>query len=169
MENSTLSAPPKAAGFPSRAFHLISRVTWYELLAVPVIAVVAAVFWFKEAITETFLDGARTHNLFSGIRHDATRNLGGRFNCDNDYQAQYLSSLQVLAGVSVVCPAGARCIVAVQAPRWSSCLVYPRRVCLIGRHAWRGDLPVPCSGSRFSGSAGWLSWRFAFCLPHSWL
>ena len=54
MENSTLSAPPKAAGFPSRAFHLISRVTWYELLAVPVIAVVAAVFWFKEAITETF-------------------------------------------------------------------------------------------------------------------
>ena len=54
MENSTLSAPPKAAGFPSRAFHLISKVTWYELLAVPVIAVVAAVFWFKEAITETF-------------------------------------------------------------------------------------------------------------------
>ena len=54
MENSTVSAPPKDAGFPSRAFHRISKVTWYELLAVPVIAVVAAVFWFKEAISEAF-------------------------------------------------------------------------------------------------------------------
>ena len=54
MANSTISAPPKAVGFPSRAFHLLSKVTWYELLAVPVIAVVAAIFWFKEAITEVF-------------------------------------------------------------------------------------------------------------------
>lgn len=54
MENSTISARPKAVGFPSRAFHLISKVTWYELLAVPIIAVVAAIFWFKEAITEAF-------------------------------------------------------------------------------------------------------------------
>ena len=54
MENSTISAPPKAVGFPSRVFHLLSKVTWYELLAVPIIAVVAAIFWFKEAITEAF-------------------------------------------------------------------------------------------------------------------
>ena len=54
MANSTISAPPKAAGFPSRVFHLLSKVTWYELLAVPIIAVVAAIFWFKEAITEAF-------------------------------------------------------------------------------------------------------------------
>lgn len=54
MENSTISASPKAVGFPSRAFHLLCKVTWYELLAVPVIAVAAAIFWFKEAITEAF-------------------------------------------------------------------------------------------------------------------
>ncbi|MYE54033.1 MAG: hypothetical protein F4X34_02400 [Chloroflexi bacterium] len=54
MANDTISAPPKAIGFPSRAFQLLSKVTWYELLAVPIIAVVAAVFWFKEAITEAF-------------------------------------------------------------------------------------------------------------------
>ena len=54
MANNTISAPTKAVGFPSRAFHLLSKVTWYELLAVPVIAVVAAIFWFKEAITEAF-------------------------------------------------------------------------------------------------------------------
>ena len=54
MENSTISAQSKAVGFPSRAFHLLSKVTWYELLAVPVIGVVAAIFWFKEAITEAF-------------------------------------------------------------------------------------------------------------------
>ncbi len=54
MANSTISAPPKAAGLPSKAFHLLSKVTWYELLAVPIIAVVAAIFWFKEAITEAF-------------------------------------------------------------------------------------------------------------------
>ena len=54
MADSTISAAPRAAGFPSKALHLLSKVTWYELLAVPVIAVVAAVFWFKEAITEAF-------------------------------------------------------------------------------------------------------------------
>ena len=54
MANGTISAPPKAVGFPSKAFHLLSKITWYELLAVPVIAVVAAIFWFKEAITEAF-------------------------------------------------------------------------------------------------------------------
>ncbi len=54
MANDTISAPPKAIGFPSRAFRLLSKVTWYELLAVPIIAVVAAIFWFKEAITEAF-------------------------------------------------------------------------------------------------------------------
>ena len=54
MGNSTISPPPKAVGFPSKAIHLLSKVTWYELLAVPVIAVAAAVFWFKEAITEAF-------------------------------------------------------------------------------------------------------------------
>ena len=54
MADSTISAAPKAAGFPSKALHLLSKVTWYELLAVPVIAVFAAIFWFKEAITEAF-------------------------------------------------------------------------------------------------------------------
>jgi len=54
MANNTISAPPKPVGFPLRAFHLLSKVTWYELLAVPIIAVVAAIFWFKEAITEAF-------------------------------------------------------------------------------------------------------------------
>lgn len=54
MADSTISAAPKAAGFPSKALRLLSKVTWYELLAVPVIAVIAAIFWFKEAITEAF-------------------------------------------------------------------------------------------------------------------
>ncbi len=54
MKNGTISAVPKAAGAPSKALHLISKITWYELLAIPVIVVVAAIFWFKEAITEAF-------------------------------------------------------------------------------------------------------------------
>ena len=54
MANSTVSAAPRAAGSPSKALSLLSKVTWYELLAVPVIAVVAAIFWLKEAISEAF-------------------------------------------------------------------------------------------------------------------
>lgn len=54
MADSTITAAPKAAGIPSKALHLLTKVTWYEFLAVPVIAVVAAVFWFKEAIADAF-------------------------------------------------------------------------------------------------------------------
>ena len=54
MANSTVSAAPEAASFPSKAINLLSKITWYELFAVPVIAVAAAIFWFKEAITEAF-------------------------------------------------------------------------------------------------------------------
>ena len=54
MADSAISAASKAGGGSSRILSLLSRVTWYELLAVPAIAVVAAIFWFKEAITEAF-------------------------------------------------------------------------------------------------------------------
>ena len=67
MANSTISASAKAAGAPSRAMHLLSRVTWYELLAVPVIAVVAAVFWFKEVITETFWEAQEITTTSLGL------------------------------------------------------------------------------------------------------
>ena len=67
MANSTISASAKAAGAPSRAMHLLSRVTWYELLAVPVIAVVATVFWFKEVITETFWEAQEITTTSLGL------------------------------------------------------------------------------------------------------
>ena len=67
MENSTISTAPKAVGVPSRALHLLSKVTWYELLAVPVIAVVAAVFWFKEAITEAFWEAQERTTTSFGL------------------------------------------------------------------------------------------------------
>ena len=59
MENSTISAPSKAAesssaGPSSNILRLLSKVTWYELLAIPFIAAVAVTFWFKEAITDAF-------------------------------------------------------------------------------------------------------------------
>ena len=54
MANGTVSAAPKSAGAPSKDPRFLSKVTWYELLAIPVIAVVAVGFWFKEAIAETF-------------------------------------------------------------------------------------------------------------------
>ena len=67
MDNSTISAAQKAPGVPSKAFYLLSKVTWYELLAVPVIAVVAAVFWFKEAITEAFWEAQERTTSSFGI------------------------------------------------------------------------------------------------------
>ena len=67
MDNSSISAAQKAPGLPSKALYLLSRVTWYELLAVPVIAVVAAVFWFKEAITEAFWEAQERTTTSFGI------------------------------------------------------------------------------------------------------
>ena len=67
MDNSSISAAQKAPGFPSKALFLLSRVTWYELLAIPVIAVVAAVFWFKEAITEVFWEAQERTTTSFGI------------------------------------------------------------------------------------------------------
>ena len=67
MANGTVSAPAKSAGAPSKILNLLSKITWYELLAVPVIAVVAAIFWFKEAITEAFLEAQERTTTSFGI------------------------------------------------------------------------------------------------------
>ena len=67
MANSTISASSKAADAPSKALNLLSKVTWYEFLAVPVIAVVAAAFWFKEPMTETFRAAQEGTTAFLGL------------------------------------------------------------------------------------------------------
>ena len=67
MANGTVSAPAKSVGAPSKILNLLSKITWYELLAVPVIAVVAAIFWFKEAITEAFLEAQERTTTSFGI------------------------------------------------------------------------------------------------------
>ncbi len=67
MDNSTISAAQKTPGIPSKALHLLSKVTWYELLAVPVIVIVAAIFWFREAITEAFWEAQERTTTSFGI------------------------------------------------------------------------------------------------------
>ncbi len=67
MDNSTISAAQKAPGIPSKALHLLSKVTWYEFLAVPVIAVAAVIFWFKEAITEAFWEAQERTTTSFGV------------------------------------------------------------------------------------------------------
>ena len=72
MENSTISAPSKtaessSAGPSSNILRLLSRVTWYELLAIPFIAVVAVSFWFKEAITEAFWETQQSATTLLGL------------------------------------------------------------------------------------------------------
>ena len=66
MENSTISAPSKA-DTPSKALRLFSKVTWYELLAVPVIAVAAVAFWFKASIAEAFRTAQEYAITFLGL------------------------------------------------------------------------------------------------------
>ena len=66
MANSTIPATPEPVSFPSKALRFISKITCYELIAVPVIAVVAAIFWFKDAIIEAFLEAQERTTLMLG-------------------------------------------------------------------------------------------------------
>lgn len=67
MANGTVSAAQKSAGAPSKAPRFLSKVTWYELLAIPFIAVVAVAFWFKEAISETFWTAQESATTLLGL------------------------------------------------------------------------------------------------------
>ncbi len=54
MAKGTTNAPDKPRGASSKLMRLIAKVTWYELLAIPFIAVGAAIFWFRDEIADAF-------------------------------------------------------------------------------------------------------------------
>ena len=66
MANDTISATPNTTGSQSKALHLLSKIRWYELIAVPVIAIAAAIFWFKDALMEAFLEAEERTALMFG-------------------------------------------------------------------------------------------------------
>ena len=66
MANNAVSAPLSTTGSSSKFLRFLSRVTWYELLAIPVIAVVAAIFFVKEAITEAFWTAQERSTMMMG-------------------------------------------------------------------------------------------------------
>ena len=66
MANNAVSAPLSTTGSSSKFLRFLSRVTWYELLAIPVIAVVAAIFFVKEAIAEAFWTAQERSTMMMG-------------------------------------------------------------------------------------------------------
>ena len=66
MANNAVSAPLSTTGSSSKFLRFLSRVTWYELLAIPVIAVVAAIFFVKEAIAEAFWTAQEHSTMMMG-------------------------------------------------------------------------------------------------------
>ena len=67
MANNAVSAPLSTTGSSSKFLRFLSRVTWYELLAIPIIAVVAAIFFVKEAITEAFWTAQERSTMMMGV------------------------------------------------------------------------------------------------------
>ena len=67
MANNAVSAPLSTTGSSSKFLRFLSRVTWYELLAIPVITVVAAIFFMKEAITEALWAAQEHSTMFMGV------------------------------------------------------------------------------------------------------
>ena len=67
MANNAVSVPLSTTGSSSKFLRFLSRVTWYELLAIPVIAVVAAIFFVKDAITEAFWVAQERSTMMMGV------------------------------------------------------------------------------------------------------
>ena len=67
MANSTTTAPDKLRGSPSKLRSLIAKVTWYELLAIPFIAVGAAIFWFRDDIISAFWTAQKATTEMLGL------------------------------------------------------------------------------------------------------
>ena len=67
MANNAVSAPLSTTGSSSKFLRFLSRVTWYELLAIPIIAVVAAIFFVKDTITEAFWVAQERSTMMMGV------------------------------------------------------------------------------------------------------
>ena len=67
MANNAGSAPLSTTGSSSKFSRYFSRITWYELLAIPVISAVAAVFFLKDVITETFWAAQESATMLMGV------------------------------------------------------------------------------------------------------
>ncbi len=66
MANETTFAASQAIDGSPKSLRFLSKITWYELLAVPVVAVVAAIFLVKDAVTDAFLIAHERTALMTG-------------------------------------------------------------------------------------------------------
>ena len=65
MASSGASATPKAAAKSSKG--VLSKITWYELLVIPVVALGVAIYWFKDEIAHAVRSTAEGVTLWLGI------------------------------------------------------------------------------------------------------
>ena len=65
MASDTSASPKTASDSPNKG--IFSKITWYELLAIPVVAVGVTIYWFREAIADAFWTAQEGIALWLGI------------------------------------------------------------------------------------------------------